>query len=372
MKSHSLLALCLLAASSCASPDDGGVVIDDTPVDPRLAEELPIGDTNEPGTGKGDDFQHNGEVDYSETCKPLPDVEPLEDPEIVVSIDGRTVHLRDRASDYDRVFPVGLGKIGSDGESLTPISTGRPNGLFYARADVAPLEDGATSDRRKWAWNYSCRIWSGTKYYNPATDEQNYRSYFAGLPFIRLDGPDNAVYGLHGPIDNYWRENGGELYRGYVSGGCSRMDPDDLRELFGRIAGHKTPTRYQTEIEFDANGLAVDSDRFIGAHCLQDSDCADPGAVCASDPSSEFSFCTMPCEQNSDCPIRENDIVSSIGVLSFCVDDDHDVVPSSGYCVIEGNSKTNNSCRSYPANFSKQRLPLIDDAARTVSVCALP
>lgn len=367
MKVRFVSVLVMSLSLGCASQDDDPVVIDDG-VDPRLAEELSVGDTNEPGTGKDDDFRHNGEEDFSEICKPIPDLDPLNDPELVLSLDGRTLHLRDRDGDYDEVFPVGIGKIGSDGLSLTPDSG---DGWFTARADARALEDGATSDRRKWSWNYSCRFWSGTQYYNPSSNQQEYRSYFAGLPFIRLEGTSRAVYGLHGPIDNYWREEGGELYRGYVSGGCTRMDPDDLVEVFARINGHATPIKIQQAIEFDADGLSIDSDRFMGAHCLQDSDCADEGAVCAEDPGSDYGFCTKPCEQNSDCPIRENDIIGSIGVLSFCVDDDNDVVDSTGYCAIEGNAKTNNNCRSYPANFRKQRLSLVDDPERTVSVCAL-
>jgi hypothetical protein len=149
------------------------------------------------------------------------------------------------------------------------------------------------------------------------------------------------------------------------------MDPDDLVEVAARIAGHKTPARIQRELEFDADGLAVDSDRFMGAHCFQDSDCADSGAICATHSSSEFGFCTVPCEQSSECPIRENNILGSIGVLSFCVADGGDVVSTPGYCVIEGNRKTNNDCRGYPAALSKQRLSLLDDADRAVSVCAL-
>ncbi len=367
MKLHALL-IALVLVPACGTPTEDGV---DVVADPRLSEELSVGETNEPNAGKDDDFRHNGEEDFSENCKPIPEVEALEDPEIIVSIDGRTLHLRDRASDYDRVFPVGLGKIGSSGESLSPVSTNTRDGLWVVRADNA-LVDGATVDRRKWAWNYSCRHWSGTKYYNPASQREEFRSYFAGLPFLRFEGPNSPVYGMHGPIDNYWRENGGELYRGYVSGGCTRMDPDDLVEVYGRIRGTETPVRVQTAIEFDEAGLSIDSDRFMGAHCMQDADCADPGAVCATHPTSEFSFCTAPCAQNSECPIRPNEIVGSIGVLSFCVADTKGVVDGDGYCVVEGNGKTNNDCRSYPAPLTKQRLALLDDADRRVSVCALP
>lgn len=364
-----LLVACSSGLDEVDTPDDDSTEFE---VDPRLAEEVPIGETNEPGETKEDGFWHNGEEDFSEICKEIPYVEPLEDPEITISIDGRSLHLVDRAGDYDAVFPLGLGRIGSSGESLTPISTNRRDELFYARADESPIEDASTSDRRRWAWNYSCRIWSGKKYNNPASGNAEYRSYFAGLPFIRLEGTSRAVYGLHGPIDNYWRENGGELYRGYVSGGCVRMDPDDLVEVFGRIAGHKTPTRIQTEIEFDDDGLSVDPQRFMNSGCQQDSDCLAEGAVCADHPDGSGGFCTKPCQQQSDCPIMENDIVGSIGVWSFCIDDNEGVTEGPGYCVIEGNAKTNNNCRSYPGSFVRKSLSVVDDDSRTYSVCALP
>jgi lipoprotein-anchoring transpeptidase ErfK/SrfK len=356
-----------IACSETTGPDD------EFEIDPRLAEEVPIGETNEPGELKEDGFSHNGEEDFSEECKPIPDVEPLEDPEIVVSVDGRSIRLFDNAGDYERVFPVGLGKVRADGTSRTPLSEDEQSGVFYARADAEPVVDGSTSSRRRWAWNYSCRIWSGSKYNNPLSGEEEYRSYFAGLPFIRLEGTDRAVYGFHGPINNYWRENGGELYRGYVSGGCLRMDPDDLVELYGRILGHKTPVRIQQAIDVDEEtGLSVDANRFANAGCIQDSDCDFEGAKCVEHPDGSGRFCTRPCEQQSDCPIQENDIVGSIGVWSFCIDDEHDLVETPGYCVIEGNGKTNNNCKSYPANFEKRQLPTLDEGSDTYSVCAVP
>lgn len=368
MKRASLL-FCFALSLGCAADDSSNDDVTNE-VDPRLSEELPVGESNEPGTGKGDEFAHNGEEDFSEICKEIPELEPLNSPQITVSIDGRTLRLEDLDGEYNKVFPVGLGKIGGDGESLTPSGEETVEGLFYTRTDLQALEDGATSDRRKWAWNYSCRIWSGTKYYNPLTGGEEYRSYFAGLPFIRLEGVAPAVYGIHGPIDNYWREDGGELYQGYVSGGCTRMDPDNLVELYALIRGHRTPVYVQREIEFDEDGLAVDNDRFIGSHCLQDSDCADPGASCVETEASGAGFCTMPCSQQTDCPIRDNDILGSIGVWSYCVDDDQDLFETDGYCVIEGNPKTNNNCRSYPAQFEKKRLSIVGEDLRR-NVCAL-
>lgn len=360
----------LVFSVACGESGDEPAPTQQVEVDPRLAEELDIGERNEPGSTKEDNFSHNGEEDFSELCKPIPDVEPLVDPEITISIDGRTLHLVDRGGDYDAVFPVGLGKIGSSGSSLTPVSTSRPDEVFYARADVAPAIDGATPATRKWAWNYSCRIWSGSKYYNPRSGRDEYRSYFAGLPFIRLDGPRTAAYGIHGPIDNYWRENGGELYSGYVSGGCIRMEADDLVEVFARINGSKTPVRIQQDVERPSeDALAVDDDRFINSECLVDEDCADEGTVCVPHPGGGRSFCTKPCETQVDCPIRENDIVGSIGIWSYCVADTHDLVATSGMCAIEGNTKTNNRCKSYDNDFRQSREDVIEGPIPATYVC---
>src|SRR3954451_23247941 len=49
------------------------------------------------------------------TCKPIPKVDALVAPEIVLSLDVLTLHLRDRAGSYDRVFPIGPGAIDEKG-----------------------------------------------------------------------------------------------------------------------------------------------------------------------------------------------------------------------------------------------------------------
>src|SRR5690348_12331054 len=48
------------------------------------------------------------------TCKPIPEVSPLVQPRLILSIDGMSVHLIDEVTGYDRVFPAGVGKIESD------------------------------------------------------------------------------------------------------------------------------------------------------------------------------------------------------------------------------------------------------------------
>src|SRR4051812_7192862 len=128
------------------------------------------------------------------TCKPIPKVDALVDPEIVVSLDGLTLHLRDRAGSYDRVFPIGPGAI-EGAKSKTTV------GQFYTGSDTTQVKDAG------WGYFYPCKIW-GT---DPDTNKKS--PVFAGLPFIRLAGTPTAGYGIHGPIDSYTAPNGGTLRR---------------------------------------------------------------------------------------------------------------------------------------------------------------
>src|SRR4051812_5374535 len=61
-----------------------------------------------------------GTTGAATTCKAIPEVAPLADPEITISLDGLTLHLVDHASDYDRVFPIGPGALDA-GVSKTPV-----------------------------------------------------------------------------------------------------------------------------------------------------------------------------------------------------------------------------------------------------------
>jgi hypothetical protein len=151
------------------------------------------------------------------------DLPTLVDPEIVVSLDGLTLHVFDRATGFSEVYPVGVGVLSSQGRSITP--TGR----FATGPD--------TSD----SWWYAARRT------NP--------EYFAGLPFIRLTAVNSRgqnTYGLHGPITD-------ELIRGFVSHGCVRMAAADVVRLFYIVRNHaSTPVTIQTEVELDARGDVVD------------------------------------------------------------------------------------------------------------------
>ena len=147
----------------------------------------------------------------------------LVDPEIIVSLDGLSVHLFDRATGFSEVYPGGMGQKNSRGKSYTP------TGHFQTGPD--------TTD----TWWYVARRT------NPA--------YFGGLPFLRLtaENSDGAnTYALHGPITE-------TLIRGFVSHGCVRMRPADVIRIFWIMKQHPSaPVTIQKEVEYDARGKKVD------------------------------------------------------------------------------------------------------------------
>ncbi|MBA3539495.1 MAG: L,D-transpeptidase [Deltaproteobacteria bacterium] len=149
----------------------------------------------------------------------------LVDPEIIVSLEGLTVHLFDRATGFTAVYPAGVGVKNSQGRSITP--TGH-------------FSTGLTED----PWFYVPRRT------NP--------DYFGGFPFLRLTAQNSAganTYALHGPITSV-------LQRGYVSHGCVRMASKNVIDLFWMVKGHlATPVTIQQEIEYDAAGKRVDVGR---------------------------------------------------------------------------------------------------------------
>lgn len=165
----------------------------------------------------------------------------LVDPEIVVSLDGLTVHLFDRGGDFSRVYPTGVGALNSAGESFTP--TG-----FFA---TSPDPDNG------W-WNVPDR-------FTPL--------YYGGFPFIRLTTLNSRAqntYGLHGPI-TYSCRSGADgancpledrewfLVRDYVSHGCVRMRAADIVELFYLIDGRASiPVTIQREVEVDDRGEPIE------------------------------------------------------------------------------------------------------------------
>ncbi len=316
--------LTLLLLAACAN-DLPHVLDEGASAPPPPAElagaELPVGAV--------EGHKADGTWGAATTCKALPEVAPLADPLVVISLDGLTLHLTDRAGDYDRVFPIGPGAVES-GVSLTPTSESRPEGVFWARLDQPAAYDSADPNRAMWAWNEACRIWW--------TDETGKRlPVFAGLPFIRLEGPPIAAYALHGPIDQYTAPNGGELRRGLVSHGCVRMQAADILEVYGRLRGKRVPVRIQKAIEQLDDGTAIDvSKRWVQSECALDSDCGFAGAFCKRNPYSGRGFCTRSC--TGSCP----DLTGF--PTTRCVADPEDA--SKGICVLSP-SPLNAGCRRF-------------------------
>lgn len=345
----------------------------------KLADEPTIPDVSPPkkSADKGDDFYHFGAEDHSERCKPIPALESLNSPKIVISTEGLYLHLWDRAGEYDKVFPIGVGRVSNDGDSLTPDSLSQEEQLFYIRGASHPAKDTSDVSERRWAWLHSCRIWSGSKYYNDMTNQQEFRSYFAGLPFLRLEGSPRAAYGIHGPITSYWQEDGGDLKRGYVSSGCVRMESKQVREVYAKIKGNRTPVRVQKEPEIRDDGLPVNPDRFINAQCNEDADCADDGAICVRNPRTLGGFCTKPCTHSAQCPDRASDgNISTPSREAKCVKNPlndttlSEPVYSQGICLTESSPTANKSCNRFDGRFESVKLPRAGWPIEEVEVCA--
>lgn len=278
-------------------------------------------------------------------CKPIPQVPALEKPEIVISLDGLTLHLRDRAGTYDRVFPIGPGAI-EGGKSLTPI------GQFYTGSNTTEVKD------EQWGYYYACRIWwqdSATKKKSPV---------FAGLPFIRLAGPPTAAYALHGPVDGFTQPSGGTLRRGYVSHGCVRMSAADIVEVYARIKGRpRTPVRIQQEVERSATGVAVDlAQKWVGSECRANADCNFPGGACRIPQGASIGSCTLPCTRG--CPDRAGE------ATTFCVNDPSSPSSSTGVCVPQSNVTWNDSCDRYAGRLVTKVGAVRPDKSAKADVCA--
>jgi len=312
--------------------------------------EAPGDFSEELGLGLVDDMKDDGNWGSATTCKPIPNLVPLVDPMMVVSLDGLTVHLWDRAGTYDRVFPIGPGAI-EGGASLTPVSTSRPDGVFYTRSNLALAYDGPTPDKGVWSWNHACRMWW--------TDDKGKKTpVFAGLPFIRLEGPPTTSYALHGPIDQFTQPNGGTLRRGYVSHGCIRMEAADVVEVFALIQGTRTPVRVQQAVE-RKNEVAVNIvKKWIGAECSVDADCNFASGLCKRNALSGRSFCTARCTQY--CADR-------VGYPpTFCVEDPD--ARSKGICVPKAVDVDNN-CRRYDHLIRFNGVPRVKQASVRADVC---
>ncbi|MDQ3333696.1 MAG: L,D-transpeptidase [Myxococcota bacterium] len=195
--------------------------------------EAPAGDDPEEGSSEGVDFdQDNPDSPLFDEKSDAPryaiptDLPQLVSPEVIVSLDGLTVHFFDRATGFQQIYPAGVGVKNSDGRSITP------TGHFAAGDNTAD------------SWWYVAR--------------RTVPEYFAGFPFLRLTARNSAgaaTYGLHGPITE-------QLIRGYVSHGCVRMRSEDIIRLFWMAKQHPSmPVTIQKEVERDANGKKVDVGR---------------------------------------------------------------------------------------------------------------
>ncbi len=144
-------------------------------------------------------------------------------PEIIISLQGLTVHLFDRETGFSEVYPTGVGVKGSNGRSITP------TGHFRTSSNINDV------------WWYVARRTSP--------------EYFHGLPFLRIDAKNSLgqnTYAMHGPVTEV-------LQRGYVSHGCARMARNDIIRLFWLVKGNaSTPVTIQQETELDAAGAKVD------------------------------------------------------------------------------------------------------------------
>lgn len=178
-------------------------------------------DEENPGASLDDD----GKSDLPRYQIPT-DLPQLVAPEIIVSLDGLTVHLFDRETGFQAVYPAGVGVKSSSGLSITPI------GHFATSPDITDT------------WWYVARRT------NP--------EYFGGFPFLRIDAENRNganTYALHGPITE-------TLQRGYVSHGCVRMESEHIIDLFWMVKMHpSTPVTIQKEVERDAAGRKVDVGR---------------------------------------------------------------------------------------------------------------
>jgi hypothetical protein len=306
-----------------------------------IGEDLPMGDVL---NDRADGFWG-----AATECKQMPDLEPLADPKIVVSLDGLTLHLWDEAGTYDKVFPIGVGAI-EDGESLTPTSTQYTVGKFHTRTDATPTQDGPTPDAARWGWNQQCRVWW--------TDEDGEKlPVFAGLPFIRLAGhPHSASYGIHGPVDQYPLPSGGILRRGYVSHGCIRMSADGIGEVWARLQGHRADVTIQKPVERLSDGTAVQYDPWLLAECSKDSDCDFDGGFCRENEYTGRGFCTKACSRY--CPDRAGH------AMSFCVPDPD---TGEGICTLKAQASTN-SCRRFDG-FVEQDGVYRPDRSSSSDVC---
>jgi len=295
--------------------------------------DLPLGD-RDPADMKAD-----GGWGYALTCKDIPSLPPLVSPRITISLQGLTLHLVDPATGYDKVFPIGPGAIDHDAGVTKDESLSLWPVLAYGTKDFA----------LKPATNTACKIW----WTDPETGEVS--PVFAGLPFLSWSGS----YGIHGPIDNFRAQNGGNLRRGFVSHGCVRMEAEDIKEVYARIKTvANVPVHVQREPERLADGTRVDVPaRWVGAECTADADCNFAGGLCKTNPWSERGFCSARCTRTC---------ADKAGYpTTFCVTDPDDA--GKGMCVAKMIAQ-DEGCRPYD-HFQPDTAARFGQLSVTATVC---
>jgi len=333
MRRLALALLLVLPATACTGSDDA-VPADEAGDDG--AADLAVGELGA-ADGKAD-----GNWGAALTCKTVPNLPALAHPEIIVSLHGLTLHLVDRTTGFDKVFPIGPGAIDPDPTSLTygesrsyyPIAASGKQDFVIKPSTIQP-----------------CKTW----WTDPDTGEK--LPVFAGLPFLSWSGN----YGIHGPIDNYRAADGGSLRRGFVSHGCIRMQGADVLELYARIKGVASiPVHVQREPERTAAGARVDvAARWIGAECTADRDCAYANGFCKANPWSGRGFCSARC--TTACADRAGQ------PATFCVADPA-AAAGQGMCVPK-HTAVNAGCKPYD-HFVAKTLPRPTQASTTAAVCA--
>lgn len=306
---RSLSLLAVLAACADQAPDPGE----------GAGGDLPLGDVS------AEDMKADGDWGAALDCKPVPNLPPLVSPKITLSIDGLTLHLTDAATGFDKVFPVGPGKIEVDPTS----------GEFRESLSYYPIESTGQHEFSITPGSIQpCKTW----WTDPASGEKT--PVFAGLPFMSFFGS----YAIHGPIDNFRAPNGGKLRRGYVSHGCFRMEAADVLEVYARIKGvAKVPVHVQREPETTAEHIRIDlASKWIGAACSQHSDCNFSGGFCATNALTQRGFCSARC--TTTCADRPG------APGTFCVQDPNAAgtvtAAAKGMCVPKAQAE-NFECRPY-------------------------
>jgi hypothetical protein len=281
--------------------------------------DLPIGDVDD-GTAEGMKADSASAWGSALTCKPIPNLPALPHPEITISLQGQTLHLVDRTVGYDRVFPVGPGKIDTEAGSLT-------YGESLSYWPVKAYKTGSFTIKP--STSTACKFW----WTDPETGAKS--PVFAGLPFMSWSGS----YAIHGPIDNFTAPNGGNLRRGFVSHGCVRLEAADILEVYARVHGAASvPVHVQREPERLADGTRADvTPRWVGAECASDSDCPYANGFCKHNPYGERGFCSAHCTLYCADKLPTNP-------PTFCVSDPD--APGQGMCVPKVASQ-NPDCRTY-------------------------